>query len=280
MSIGRRETFLVISNMRCGSTWLVAALGALPDIATDYEFKWRVPYSPSDLHMVVDRASPPVSQLLDNICPRSAVVGSKFVFDGCALSNREFTQFASKLDPELRIIHLTRRFRDIFLSRRRGCFHQLNQDFAGRIGTKLKAAIVDADIGTLGAMKSSSPVKPVDCYRELKTYLRNDASIARLATSGRPYLRVRYEEVKARMFEIARFAGCAAPADAMFEATRQSPTVKLPAIDAASLVRNIAELEPLFAHFENLRKSAFDAATVRDARRSFRSPAYADSRGW
>jgi hypothetical protein len=265
--------------MRCGSTWLVAALGALPDVATDYEFKWRVPYSPNDLHMVVDQASPPISQLLDSICSRSAVVGSKFVFDGCALSDREFTQLFSKLDEELRIIHLIRKYRDIFLSRRRGFYHRLNNDFAGRIGTKLKTAIVDADIGNSGAIKSSSPVKPVDCYRELKAYLRNDASIARLAMSGRPYLRVRYDEITARMFEIARFAGCTASSDAIFEAMRQSPTVKLPAIDGASLVRNIAELEPLFAHFENLRKSALDAATVRNVRWSSRAPAYAHSRG-
>jgi hypothetical protein len=262
--------------MRCGSTWLVATLGALPDVATDYEFKWRVPYSPADVHMVVDGASPPISQLLDNVCPRSAVVGSKFVFDGCALSDREFTQFSSKLDRKLRIIHLIRGFRNIFLSRRRGCYHKLNRDFSGRIGTKLKAAIVDADIGNSGASKSSS-VKPVDCYRELTAYFRNDASIVRLATSGHPYLRVHYDEIAARMFEIARFAGCTAPSDAIFEAVRQSPTIKLPAIDAASLVANIAELEPLFAHFEHLRKSALDAASVRNGRRSFRTLAYAHS---
>jgi hypothetical protein len=248
-----REKFVVVSNMRCGSTWLISSLGALPDVATDYEFKWKVRYRPSELHVVIDDTSPPISRLLDQrISQNSMIIGSKFVFDPGLLGEEEFLRLENKFDAALRVVHLTRHFRDIFLSRHRGFNHQLNRAAKAKIGRSLEAAIVAADIQRAEAIQPKC-VAPVDCYRELLSYLENDIRMARLRTFGERYLRIRYDEIRHRWQEIARFVGSRAPSKTASSIMACPPTNKLPPIDPAAVVSNIAELEPLFVYFEELR---------------------------
>ena len=83
---GHRSKFLLVSNMRCGSTWLTATLGALPDAVTDYEIKWKVNYPPHEIYYVLDEASPKISEFLDSLDPKSPISGSKFVFDPVELT--------------------------------------------------------------------------------------------------------------------------------------------------------------------------------------------------
>jgi hypothetical protein len=71
MSLGRlvhrASKFLIVSNMRTGSTWLQTLLGALPDVATDFEMKWDVDYAPSPGHFFLNERSPTVSQVLERL---------------------------------------------------------------------------------------------------------------------------------------------------------------------------------------------------------------------
>jgi hypothetical protein len=49
----RRSKFLIVSNMRSGSTWLETAFGALSDVFTDFESECGVSYKPSIGHYVL-----------------------------------------------------------------------------------------------------------------------------------------------------------------------------------------------------------------------------------
>ena len=77
----RRSKFLIVSNMRSGSTWLETALGALPDVFTDFEFKCDVTYQPSAVHYVLTEQTPQVTDVLEGMASTAPVTGSKFVFD-------------------------------------------------------------------------------------------------------------------------------------------------------------------------------------------------------
>jgi hypothetical protein len=247
----RRSKFLIVSNMRSGSTWLETLLGALPDVFTDFEFKFATSYQPTVGHYVLDELSPRVTDALQDMPSAAPVVGSKFVFD-VQLTRPDIALLREKLGLDVQIIHLTRCYRDVFLSRRRGFYHQLNAAKAGAIGEQIKAAIIQAQPPADPAVTGRQSVAKVDCFEELCNYIQHDASVIQLR-GERPYLRVAYEEIKGRLIEIARFIGSTATADEVAELLTEPPTLKLPDVAADALVPNIAELEPLFKMAEAMR---------------------------
>src|SRR5262249_51801694 len=100
----RRAKFLIIGNMRSGTTWLQTMLGALPDVATDYEIKWAPTYQPSGAHIVLDDASLSVSEMLAQFESDAPVVGSKFVFDPLELTRLDMLALKDKIGEDVRII--------------------------------------------------------------------------------------------------------------------------------------------------------------------------------
>ena len=259
----RRGKFLIIGNMRTGSTWLETLLGALPDVVTEFELKWRPRYAPLAVHRVLDMSSPTVDHILEAFESDLPVAGSKLILDLDYLLPIEFTKLEAKLSPEIRIIHLTRDLRSIFLSRRRGVYHRLNRDSALRVSDRIRAAIDEADIARARAQPSPERVHKSDCYDELAIYVRNDARFAQLAGTHERYLHIDYDEVPRRLTEIARFVGSEAGPDITRGVLENSPTAKLPPVEHEQLVKNIDELAPLFEHFEALRKRLFDQGVAR-----------------
>jgi hypothetical protein len=259
----RRAKFLIIGNMRTGSTWLETLLGALPDVVTEYELKWRPRFAPLAVHRVLDMDSPTVDQILEEFESDLPVAGSKLILDLDYLSPIEFSGLEAKLGPGIRIIHLTRDLRSIFLSRHRGLYHRLNRDSTVRVSERLRAAIDEADVARAKAQHPRERVHNSDCYDELAIYVRNDARVAQLTGPSGRYLHIDYGEIPKRLTEIARFVGSEAGLDVIRGVLENSPTVKLPPVEPEQLVKNVDELTPLFEHFEALRKRCVDHAAVR-----------------
>jgi hypothetical protein len=205
----RRSKFLIVSNMRSGSTWLETALGALPDVFTDFEFKCAVTYQPAALHYVLTEQTPKIAEVLERMPSTAPVTGSKFVFDS-DLPRREIMRLQEKLGADVKLIHLTRSYRDIFLSRRRGFYHRLNVANAAPIGQHIKVAIVEAEPPCSTPSGEPRIVEKFECYEELRQYVWNDASVALLRSGGRPYFQIGYEEINSKLAEIARFIESAA----------------------------------------------------------------------
>jgi hypothetical protein len=254
----RRAKFLILANMRTGSTWLEALLGALPDVATEYEFKWQPRYAPLPSHIPLDPASPQIGQILEEFENERPVVGSKLILDLDYISRTGFSNLGVKLDQEIRIIHLVRDLCGIFISRRRGVYHRLNRASEAHVAPLLKAAILDADMDEGATDPSPQEVPPLDCYEELCVYVRNDAQIAQLRRTHQHYLLADYDEIAGRMTEIARFAGSEAAPDVIAAVLANPPTSKLPFVQPERVVSNFVELLPLFEHFEALRQRVFD----------------------
>src|SRR2546430_2906632 len=103
------------------------------------------------------------------------IAGTKFVFDPIELTWVDLLTLRDKIGRDVRIIHLIRRFRDIFLSRRRGFYHQIRKDGWANIGKHIKTAILDADIGKARGYFEPASVSAISCYKELKVYLDYDA---------------------------------------------------------------------------------------------------------
>jgi hypothetical protein len=259
----RRGKFLIIGNMRTGSTWLETLVGALPDVVTEFELKWRPRYAPRAVHRVLDTGSSTVDDILEEFESELPVAGSKLILDLDYLSPIEFTKLEAKLGPEIRIIHLTRDLRSIFLSRRRGVYHRPNRDSTIRVSERIRAAIEEADIAKANAQPSPERVHKSDCYDELAIYVRNDSRFAQLAGTHGRYLHIDYDDIPKRLTEVAQFVGSEAGPDIVHEVLANSPTVRLPPIEPKQLVKNVDELAPLFEHFEALRKRFFDQAAAR-----------------
>ena len=236
-------------------------LGALPDVFTDYEFKWKIGYEQSPVHIVLDEESPTVSEFLKKFDSNRPVVGSKFVFDQGHLSNHQLRILHAKIGGEVKIIHVIRPFRDIFLSRRRGFFHQINVNRASAVSANLREAI--EAIGPSDSLRHPAVrVSSAECVDEVTDLLRNDVWVSQLRPPGGQYLRVHYRDVIAQFGHITAFAGSTANARDIAAVTEQPPIVKLPPVDPELLVSNMTELEPVFQEMEALREAALNASDV------------------
>ena len=247
-----RTRFLVVSNMRSGSTWLASTLGTLPDTVTDFEIKWNINYQPHKIHYVLNDDSLSVSQVLDTLSKEFSIVGSKFVFDPIELNQEDYFMLRKKFDDEIRIVHLVRRYRDVFLSARRGFFHQLNEKSPRRIGEHLKAGFDSSRPTGLAQPLEPAQISLLACYNEVRTYLQNDVWALSLS-ENLPYMQVAYEELDDRIYEVARFIGSIATPDVLMDLVRRPVTLKLPELPPTALISNIGELEPIFEAFEQLR---------------------------
>jgi hypothetical protein len=235
-------------------------LGSLPDVFTDYEFKWGVHYSPLDVHRVLTPDSPTVRQTMEAVEDRSPIVGSKLVFDPVRLTNRQLEMIPERIGEGVRIVHLVRNYRDIFLSRRRGVLHRLRRERSDAVGEAMREELLrhtqthedEADL-------KAAHVDPTEAFEELSTYLANDIWVGRFA-GKRDYMRVDYTVLGGRFDEIAAFAGSRARQADVRQAVESPPTVKLEAIEPEKLVSNMDELEPLFVHFRELQTQLLAAA--------------------
>ncbi|MGD0720743.1 MAG: hypothetical protein ABR970_06800 [Roseiarcus sp.] len=244
-----RNKFLIISNYRCGSTWLETALGSLPDVATDYEFKWEISYRPLKMHRSISDRSPMVSEILDSIDRDMPVVGSKLVFDPIAYSQDQIERMHARIGAEVQIIHLVRRYRDIVISRQRGMLHRLRQERAALVGRHLRAELERISRGQTRRPRDPVRVKVADVHAEVRNLFLNDLHVER-TLSNRNHLRIEYETIGDDFEDAASFIGSRATPEELQRALRDSPTEKLPKAPAESIIENLADLETVFEYFE------------------------------
>lgn len=265
----RKVKFLIVSNMRSGSTFLETLLGGLPGVYTDFEVKLSTPYDPAPTHHVIDANKRTVSEFLASLDDESPIVGSKLVFDEFCMTPAEFKCYWDRIGADVRIIHLTRSYRDVFLSRHRGFLHKLNEASEHSIGRYLKEAIIKADMQS-HSLLSAHRISPLDCYQELSSYLLNDAQAYAAREPERAYLLIDYSDIHRRINEIVDFIGSRAKRKLIDGLLEAPPTLKLPAVDPAEVVSNIAELEPYFEHFNALREHLLELNKMPEER----SPAF------
>lgn len=256
MKIISRPKFLIVSNMRSGSTWLQGMLGSLPSVFSDYEFKWRPTYPASPVHWVINGPECNIARALDSMAPEASIVGSKLVLDPVHLSIQEFADLSKTLASDIRIIHLSRNYRQIFVSRHRGVGHRPNPDRSSSISSLIISNTIDKSFAAFQiAEKVRRPqeVMREEVLAELDTFISNDEWVASLCGRHDYYMSIDYENIKRDFENIAQFVGADEDSNIISQCLACSPLLRLPITDDASIVSNIDDFHVDFESYEQRR---------------------------
>jgi hypothetical protein len=218
--------FLVVSNSRCGSTWLGTALGNIDGVEVDFETKIDVdnPYSWHSVHFPIsshsidgDLANLKVSVLkaasATSAGSESTVWGSKLVLDpyrptpfchSSALEERMIlldNVISHGVAMGFRFVHLTRDICDQEMSR--GGHTPSRRTLESDTSNELIRAI-----GTRSYVEYDQKFVPHRCGSEARTRMAYDLVIARALVRHRAEtIEVAYEDLAARFGEVASFVG-------------------------------------------------------------------------
>ena len=249
-----RRRFLVVSNMRSGSTLLETMLGSLPGVHADKEIKWR-PKSTTSLHIPISETTTDLASLLDQELGSTdaELVGSKLVLDPVALSQDAGARLRELITPDWFVIHLTRSYRDVYLSGCRGVGHLRNERGVPLRSSAISEAVATAVVGDEASI-ACKYVDRIACFRELQLYLENDLWIAGLATNRKRYLLLDYKDIFSYFRRLTAFLRLDAFAPEVDRVVDAPPLKKLPGISPDRLIANISDLEGVFQSVERLRE--------------------------
>lgn len=242
--------FLIVSNVRSGSTWLQTMLAALPDVGSDFEVKWRPSYPTSPVHLILDSAAN-LAAALDLLGGGRPIAGSKLVLDALPLSDPQ--ALTAAIPAGTRIVHLTRTYRSAFLSLLRGVRHLRNPD-GYALNSPAIACHVDDALPLELMQPHGQPVSPGNCHRVLSYFLENDLWASTLRQrSDLSYMLVDYDDVGSSFEHIVRFIESRAAPDLIGRVLARPPLQRLPADAPHERVGNLDGLEPIFKSYETLR---------------------------
>lgn len=254
--------FLLVSNARSGSTWLQTSLARLPDISTDHEILFRKGYHGNGtppLHVFVD-AGWSATRFLSALAPVSSVVGSRLVLVGFGANHvSHLTELASAIDPEIRIVQVTRSYWDCFKSSMRGHYdllsdHELEKSDYGN--SALSQTALWATMSEHGKTNSQITELAISAQslEDSRTFLiklfTNDLMLLELCRRAKKAMRVPYDEIGIRFHEIAAFLGSQAAMEDCAAIINRPVTNKLPPIPDQAIL-NYQQLMELTEVLEN-----------------------------
>lgn len=225
--------FLVVSNMRCGSTLLQLMIGTLSDAHTDYEIKWDPAYPPQDVHLVIDRTVSSLKESIDAAIPSNDLVGSKLVFDPVDLSREEYRWIRKIIEADVHVIHIKRPYWEILRSFARGFVHDLapENEFGQAQGYQiLKDRRNLADVLEKSTAIDDRIPRFRDSLHHFAIYLRNDLAALRLRRTH-PYYLIAYSAIKSEFPDICRFLQSRETGDRIAQIAADPPLRKLPNIE-------------------------------------------------
>lgn len=253
----KRRHFLIISNLRSGSTLLESMIGALPGVYADKEIKWRDSVAePLPVHLMLPDQPADLTEWIDSQLDvgDAEIVGSKLVFNQSQISAGDLEKIKNLIPRDWYVIHVTRNFKDIFFSRRRGVGHIENAAGVPIVGPSIRDAVVNSQVGDLNTV-SCDYVSRTACYRELTDYLEHDLWALSLKKDFRKYIQVEYGSIFSSFQRLSSFLGLDGFSPEVAKVIAFPPLVKLPPIPPEKLVANADDLEDIFGAVEQLRQS-------------------------
>jgi hypothetical protein len=261
--------FLIVSNARSGSTWLETMFGSLPDVAVDYEFKWKPKgYAPHPVHMVIPDEHFSCSDALGKIGPDFPVVGSKLVLDPFEHTPDEYRAILRTIGADIHIIHLTRSLTEVYYSWCRGVYHIVDPNRCGNwahgrpprevLGAidSLVAGMPDyldqlraAGVGPEGGRHIGASY----CEHDVGVLLANEVWMAGLRNTHPNYRMVDYHDIPAAFPALVRYVGSRASADEIRDVLHRPPTLKIPAPRFQDYFANAEELQAICSRYEAQR---------------------------
>lgn len=284
--MNNQNKFMIVSSARSGSTWLELMLGELSDTVVDFEFKFCPNYEPNPVHKVIDNPQYSCGDELSALSKKASVVGSKLTFDPISLPESAYKMIEKTIDPDIRIIHLTRPFKDIFYSWSRGVFHMLRNDLLTSTSTSIQMIKTinacnnynDAlnqylnthnrsmprllrnihssllrKILTFKNSFSSQDVSSNECENKIKALFEQDRWMSSLSSKYKYYFRIEYKDVHKSFMDIVQFIGSSESEMNVANILKNPPTQKLPSVPFDVFFKNHQEVNKICRKYESLR---------------------------
>ena len=199
--------FLIISNSRCGSTWLTSSLNELEDVCTDYEVKIP-PFPKKEMHILLDSNFPSLWKLLEpNLC-----LGSKLVLETQAYSYKLVEYLRHHIDEKIKIIFLTRSLIDQSMSIFRfGSTNKLKNISKGSqnlMGSQLSLMTQDESVLRQQNIVTLDPIWLSKLYADVQNRMANDLLISEyLKTCQNEWMHVDYSHLDEYWPNLCSFIG-------------------------------------------------------------------------
>jgi hypothetical protein len=279
--------FLILSNPRTGSTWLQTSLGDLPDVAVNYELKWGpiMHVEPTGVQRTIRDKTVSCRSLLTSISQSSRIVGSKLVLSGAVpIPTEQASDLAGTIDPDIRIMHLTRPYFDILSSSfGHGAVHLIDRPYleskdAGMVQElqsnsqpKLRAipeksaqTVIDDVVlyqlarvrRRLGIGKPFRYVPYENIISLLLIFFVNDIALLEVRRRAKQWLHIRYSDVISRFHEIVAFVGSQAEQSRVQYIIEHPVTRKLDAV-RGDLMANHRSIRRVANLLDEARDRAF-----------------------
>lgn len=224
--------FLMISNMRCGSTLLQFMLGELDEVGTDYEMKFEPPYQPQPIHLAIDRNTTLLKEVISNAVPKADIMGTKLVLDPFPFSPNGYDELLPVIPDDISIVHIKRTYWKILLSASRGIMHLPSQESDAK-HTKAYAILLERkDPATLiDRSRGADEYLPgfMESLKHYVVFLRNDLTALQLRKNHRYYL-LSYNNIKRHFPRMCTFLGIRSSKDRIAAISAAPPMQKLPPI--------------------------------------------------
>ena len=203
------KRFMIISNTRCGSTFLATALGRLRDVHVDYEVKIPpLPYKLQRHHRLVGpNFYQTFWQELESQAFRD-VYGTKCVLDPIPPTKSLSQDLAYIISPKLKYIFLRRSVIEQIISQyKSGMVHRSHKSQLTPTSS-LEQAVRNSD--DAGCIVQEDFIDVVKRYfiDEALSRIETDEMIKKtLVASGAPYFELEYKEISSAWAQIKDFIG-------------------------------------------------------------------------
>jgi len=271
---GDDRHFLIISNGRTGSTWLLTSLDQIPDVTARHELKWPdgTPMR-ADAQFVLDRETK-IRDAIDTVCSRElrTVKGSKLVFNPYSYHDESvFAALADIIDEDVATILLKRRYIETWLSwKARGVYHEVNaavaqKQIADNPMVRAMQAMEKPQTTHLVLFHNGEALAPFEkgqtpypletAIDDFLQFFANDMQALDIVKQ-RDGKVVDYSNVKQELPEIVRFVGSRSPSLEIENSVRRPLTKKLDPLQdhvhpRAPLVELSDALDEVFAQAAN-----------------------------
>jgi hypothetical protein len=243
---------------------------------------------PSGVQRTIRDKTASCRSLLANISQSAEIVGSKIVLSGAVpISPEQACDLAATIDPDIRILHLTRPYFDmvsssyghgaVHLIDRRysegkdsGMIHALHDDSQKKLSAipakSTQTIIDDAVLYKLARLRArmgiGGPVRFVpynDIISLLLIFFVNDLALLEARRRAKYWLHIRYSEVARRFQEIVAFVGSRAEPGRVQRITESPVTLKLDAV-RGDLIANHKRIRAVANLLDGARDRAFQGA--------------------
>jgi hypothetical protein len=238
--------FLIVSNVRCGATWLQEILGRVPGVECALELRWLSDSPKFAYRENIKNGDSSLYRYFEKSRIDADVVGAKLLLDPQAYEEDDFAEIYKSVEEDVRIIHIQRPYKEILRSiiQNQGYSITLSEG-----ASCFSRGIRDAQM----QQTQGEVVMPAGkCGEVVKALYANDRFFHRFQERDECYIQVEYEEISERLYDLVSFLGLhvsnvAVTTIKMNSDFRKLPEKRIPNVLKYSKVQSVLKL------YESLR---------------------------